>query len=580
MRSRFATLLILLSLGLIACGQPAAPRGEPQQPASDGGAPPAQRGRTLVMGARSELPSLAGKPLQLVGISSATVTRLFNAGLALLDDRGNPHPYLAEQLPQLNTDTWRVFPDGRMETTYRLRSGLTWHDGRELTADDFVFSWQLYSVPELGHAGSPPIALLDDVTAADARTVVFRWKSLYADAGALEARGSTGAPTFPPLPRHVFEAGFRQGNWDAFVSHPGWSTDYVGLGPYRLERWESGSFVEAAAFAGHALGRPMIERIRVLFIPDFNTTVTNMLAGEVHVSVDDSIRFQQGMVLKREWAPRNTGSVLVYPALWRWIHVQQRPEYASPRSLLDARVRKALAHGIDKGALSDALFESEGIMTETPVPPIVEYFAQVDAAAAKYPYDPRRVEQLMGEVGYSKGGDGVYAHPALGRFTAEFGTFQSPQNESEMAIVTATWRQLGFDMKEIVYPAVQARDYQLRNIYASFIAASGPPGERTLVEHKSAEIPTPANRWNGSNRGGWSNPEFDRLADAFDATLDRAQRGQLVVQMARIFSEDAAVLSLYFNPSITAHVAALRGPTIVAPTIDVGWNVHEWQWAP
>jgi ABC-type transport system substrate-binding protein len=303
-----------------------------------------------------------------------------------------------------------------------------------------------------------------------------------------------------------------------------------------------------------------------------------MLAGEIHISVDDSIRFQQGMVIKREWASRNLGTVLVYPALWRWIHVQQRPEYASPRSLMDARVRKAFASGIDKQALSETLFEGEGIMTETPVIPIMEYYPQVDAASAKYPYDPRRVEQLMTEVGYSKASDGVYSHPSLGRFVAEFGTFQSAQNESEMAIVTSVWRQLGFDLKEIVYPAVQARDYQLRNTYASFIAASGPPGDRTLVEHKSSEIPTPQNRWNGSNRGAWFNADFDRLADAFDATLDRKERGQLVVQMARIFSEDAAVLSLYFNPSVTAYVAALRGPAIVAPTTDLSWNVHEWSW--
>jgi peptide/nickel transport system substrate-binding protein len=514
----------------------------------------------------------------VLGISSASVTRLFNAGLALIDDRGHPQPYLAERLPQLNTDSWKVLPDGRMETTYVLRPSVTWHDGRELTADDFVFSWQLYTMPEFGHAASPPISLLDDVTAPDARTVVFRWKNLYADAGALEAHGSTGAPAFPALPRHILESAFRQSSSEAFVAHPAWSTEYVGLGPYRLDRWESGSFVEAVAFDRHVLGRPKIERIRVVFIPDFNTTVTNMLAGEVHVNVDDSLRFQQGMVLKREWLPRNIGTVLIYPGLWRWIQVQQRPEYANPRALMDARVRNAFAHGIDKQALSETLFENEGIMTESPVPPNVEYFAPADAASAKYAYDPRRVEQLMAEVGYAKGGDGVYSHPQSGRFGAEFGTFQSPQNESEMAIVTSTWRQLGFDLKEVVYPAVQARDYQLRNTNPAFIAASGPTGERTLVEHRSSEIPRPENRWNGANRGGWSNSEFDRFADAFDATLDRTQRGQLVVQMARIFSEEAAVLSLYFNPSITAYVAALRGPAIVAPTSDVAWNIHEWSW--
>ena len=54
----------------------------------------------------------------------------------LLNERALPVPYLATALPQLETDTWRVLPDGRMETTFVLRPGLTWHDGEPLTAED------------------------------------------------------------------------------------------------------------------------------------------------------------------------------------------------------------------------------------------------------------------------------------------------------------------------------------------------------------------------------------------------------------------------------------------------------------
>ncbi len=572
-------LWLVTLLAVVACTQPAAPRDVGSgQSGSGSPAAPVQRARTLVMGARSELPSLAAKPLTVLGLTNGTTSRLFNAGLALLDARGAPMPYLAESLPQLNSDSWHVFPDGRMETTYRLKPNLTWHDGRPLTADDFVFSFQVYNTPEFGQAASPPISLLDDVVAVDPRTILFRWKSLYPDAGELQARGASSAPVFPAVPRHVFENAFLQGQTEAFLAHPGWSTEFVGLGPYKLDRWESGSFLEGVAFDGHVLGRPKIERVRVMFIPDFNTTVSNLLAGEIHITIDDSIRFQQGMVVKHDWAGRNAGTVLVYPALWRWIHVQQRAEYANPRTLLDTRVRRSLIYGVDKQALSEALFEGEGIMTETPIAPNADYYPQVDAASTKYPYDPRRTEQLMADVGYAKGSDGVFSHPSAGRFTAEFGTFQSPQNENEMHIVADSWRQIGYDIKEVVYPAVQARDYQLRNTYQSFIAASGAAGDRTLVEHKSAELPRLENRWNGSNRGGWSNPEFDRLADIFDATLDRAQRAQLLVQMARVFTDDAAVISLYFNPTTTAFVTGLRGPTPVVPTNDVSWNVHEWVW--
>src|SRR5947199_10653182 len=80
--------------------------------------------RTLVVAHRYEPAVLAPKALGSNG--PLTTTRLFNAALAEFDHKGLPRPYLAEALPQLNTDTWQITPDGRMETTYRLRSGLTW----------------------------------------------------------------------------------------------------------------------------------------------------------------------------------------------------------------------------------------------------------------------------------------------------------------------------------------------------------------------------------------------------------------------------------------------------------------------
>src|SRR5438093_11758860 len=82
--------------------------------------------RTLTVLNRAEYATLAPKVLQSNGPLSTT--RLFNAALSLIDDTGLPRPYLAEALPQLNTDAWRVFPDGRMETTYRLHDNLIWQD--------------------------------------------------------------------------------------------------------------------------------------------------------------------------------------------------------------------------------------------------------------------------------------------------------------------------------------------------------------------------------------------------------------------------------------------------------------------
>ena len=579
---RFGRLMPLLALVLLAaCASPAAqPSATPNTGGGNAPAPAPRINRTLVMAGRSESPTLASRPLRTFGLSSTTVSRIFNAGLTLKDGEGNYLPYLAESLPQLNTDSWKVFPGGRMETTYRLRPNLVWHDGAPLVADDFVYAFQLYTTPEIGLGSLAPIGMMDEVLAPDDGTLVIRWKLAYADAGNLEVGNAGPAnPTgFPPLPRRLLEPLLQPGNADAFVAHPFWSTEYVGAGPYRIDRWEPGSYFEAVAFDQHVLGKPKIERIRMRFIPDFNTSVANMLSGEAHITVDDSIRFQQALVLRREWEPRRAGTVLVYPALWRWIYFQQRPELTRPVTLLDTRVRKALAHTVDKDALNDALFEGEGILTETPVPPTSAAYADVDKLVVKYPYDVRRAEQLLGEAGYARGGDNAWTHPTAGRFAFEMTTFQSPQNENEMHIVAAGWRQVGIDVAELVWAANLSSDAQMRNVHPSLSATGGQSGEIRLIEHTTATVPTAQNRWQGTNRGGWTNPEFDRLAEQFNVTLDRRERSTLLGQMARVFSDEAAVISLYFNPTTTAFVSMLKGPKPAIPDGTMSWDIHEWEW--
>src|SRR5206468_2197501 len=117
--------------------------------------------------------------------------------------------------PRLNTDSWRMEPGGGMETTYRLKPNVTWHDGLPLDADDFVFAWQVYATPELGLASSPPFNQIDEATAPDASTLIIHWRRPFAQAGAL-------AEQLPPLPKHVLERSFQAGQMDVFATQPFW----------------------------------------------------------------------------------------------------------------------------------------------------------------------------------------------------------------------------------------------------------------------------------------------------------------------------------------------------------------------
>src|SRR5205814_3133356 len=143
----------------------------------------------------------------------------------------------------------------------RLKPGLSWHDGAPLTSDDFVFAWQLYGRPELGLVRRLPMDVLDSIAAVDERTFVTRWKRAYPDAGTLTDRNAE----FPALPRHLLKQQFDDASMDGGINHAYWNRDFVGLGPYRLDRWELGAFIEASAFGGHVGGPPRISRIRLLF---------------------------------------------------------------------------------------------------------------------------------------------------------------------------------------------------------------------------------------------------------------------------------------------------------------------------
>lgn len=258
--------------------------------------------------------------------------------------------------------------------------------------------------------------------------------------------------------------------------------------------------------------------------------------------------------------------------------VQLRPELLATPGLADVRVRKALALTMDKDGLNQVLFEGQGIMSDVPfIPNTVDYYASIEPAATKYPFDPNQAQALLTQAGYTRGSDGVWASPTAGRLAFGLTTTPSSQNETELSILGAGWRQVGLQVNESVVPTAQAQDGQVRSNFPGLFTISVPLGEETLASINTAGIARPENRWTGRNRGGWSNPEFDRISDMFRTTLDQQQRVQLIAQMVRIFSDDLPVLPLYFNPIPVAHVAALRGPQNVAPASAIAWNVYQWE---
>jgi peptide/nickel transport system substrate-binding protein len=552
-----------------ACG-PASPPS--QQAASSRQAAQSSPRRTLVIIARGEPPTIAAKSLQPYSGSLAAPIRLFNATLDYLDEREVPQPQLAEAIPQLNTESWRIAPDGRMETTWQLRPNLTWHDGAPLTAEDFVFAWRVFATPELGAAGSLPIGPMAEVAAPDPRTVVIRWHYPYADANALDLG-------FQPLPRHILESAFQDLDPQAIVNHPFWTQDYVGLGPFRIEQWQPGTSIDGVAFAGHALGRPKIDRISVKFMSDANAVMASVMSGEAHFVSDFILWYEEAYALQQEWPVRGSaGAVLYAPVLLRPTGIQFRPEYVNPRSLLDVRVRRAIAHGIDGPSAVEVTTGGKGLLTSSMTSPAASYYPVIDRTLVKYPYDPRLSQRYLEEAGLVRGADGFYAHGDGEPFRLEVVTDGGSSNERQNTIFVDSLRRTGIDAYSKVIPVAQLRDSEARNKHPAL--NTGGVGSRPFSGFVSSAVPRPENRWSGNNRGGWTHPEVDRLWDAYLRTPSSSERAQQIADMERILSEDVGLIPVMLDIVTNVAAASLQGP-IQRTTPDAGsgiLKVWTWEW--
>ncbi|MEA2640262.1 MAG: peptide/nickel transport system substrate-binding protein [Chloroflexota bacterium] len=555
------------ALLLAACTSGPAATG----PAPGTGAPIAvvEPARTLTIAMRDEPSALPFRALTFGGGSPSAQGFLFHAGLALADERGVPQPQLAADLPQLNTDSWQLLPDGRMQTTYHLRPGLVWHDGTPLTAGDFVLGWHVYSTPGFG-AEDRPLTFMDGVTAPDDQTVVIHWKQSFPDAGATlyERHG------FAPLPQHILARPFAEQSSDSFAANPWWTTAFVGLGPYRLVHWEPGAYIEGAAFEGYVFGRPHIDRVKLVWISDANTAVTHLLSGTVDFATDDAIGFEQSLLLKREWGDQG-GKLLLTPSQTQMMQAQFRPEYTLP-ALNDPRVRQAILTATDRQAVVEGVLNGEPAVADTLVSTQLEFYPALAQVLTTYPYDPAHAGELMRAAGLTKDATGFYADSSGAHFSPELWAVAAAPSDKIAAIVTDSWRRAGIDATQRLITPAQFQDRELNTTFRGYrLVAKQAQGDSAFTAFASSYIGTAANRWMGTNYGGYSNREFDRLTQLYQTSLDRAEHNQAGVAGMQLLSQEVPGFALYYSYRVSAEGAGLTGPR--AGTQEA-WNIHEWQW--
>jgi peptide/nickel transport system substrate-binding protein len=339
-----------------------------------------------------------------------------------------------------------------------------------------------------------------------------------------------------------------------------------------------GSQIAGIAFEGHALGKPRIGRVLVRIFNDENTTLTNVLAGEIDVTVNLALRFDHGVVLKNDWQSRGAGTVISQPGSNSASVVQFRPEHQKTRGLLDVRVRRAVAHAIDKQSVNEGVFDGQGYPVDTLMSPRMPYFADLDRAITKYPYDPRRTADLMAEAGYIRDADGIFVSSTGERFKPDFWVTAGAQYERHQAIIVEAWKRAGIDSEPYALPLVAGRNNETRATFPGLTQIGGGSTEDSVMKNfLTSQIGSASNAWRGSNRGAWSRPEFDQLWDSYTVTLEKPERTRQIIAMAKLISEDVPGYPLYANVDIRAKAAPLHANIVEVPTSTPSWNVYEWE---
>ena len=493
------------------------------------------------------------------------VELLISPGLGITDDKGVLRPVLAEAVPSVENGLWQVFPDGRMETTWKVRPGARWHDGTPVTSADAVFSAAVEQDREIPMRRDAGYSSVESVDAPDPQTVTVRWRRSYIQADQLFKA--------PLLPRHLLERAYLE-NRAGFVQSSYFTDDFVGSGPYRVKEFVVGNHITLQRTPEYVLGRPKLDEIEVRIVADPNTMIANVLANAVDLTLGRGLSLEQAIQTRDQW---RDGKIDV--SFTSWIVIYPQFINPSPAVVTNLQFRRALLHAIDRQQMAESLQAGLVSVAHTFLHPNEPEYRDVERSIVRYDYDLRQTAQLMEGLGYTRGADGGYRDAAGQRLSVELRT--SPEQDIQQKSVLSVgdhWQRAGIAVEPVIMAAQRTRDREYVQTFPSFMLYRKPNDPNALlVRLTSDQAPLPQNDFVGRNHPRYMNPEFDAQIGSYFQTISRSDRTQILAQIVKHTTENLVLMGLFYDTeplfighrliNVTAARAAASTPV---------WNILEW----
>ena len=568
------SLVILASMMLAACGggaEPAAPA--PEEPAAPAPAEPAEPAAPAPE--EPAAPTFSGtvtitfvqepdnlNPLYTSMYFSQITRELWLKGLWNFDENANPVPVLAKEIPSL--ENGGLSADGKT-ITIKLRDDTTWSDGEPVTADDFVFTYDMIMSDQNVPQGRYPYEeYVTSVTAPDSTTLVVTFSEPFA--------AWLTTIFMYVLPQHILQPVFEA---DGTIDNAEWNRNpTVGVGPFVLSEWETGSHLAFKANPNW-IAPPKIEQVFIRIVPDDAAQEAAILAGDtdfgVFLSSDQIEKLEADGTVKV--VPLASG----YNEAW---FVNVNPDTARP-FMLDVNVRKAIALATDRFTIvKDLLVESINPVNVTywdTSPPYQTNTLQ------PYPYDPEQAKQLLDAAGWvDSNGDGTRDKDGV-ELVVRYITNQRELRKNVQAVVQQQWSLVGIGAELVNYSS---------DVYWNGYNDGGPQaqGLYDIAEFSSVQnaFPDPdassgwvcdqiasADKPDGANWQGYCNPELDALMVKQATTLDPKVRRELYDQIQQIIYDDYVYIGMWKDPDLWS--INNRVKNVKLSGVFPFWNVQEWE---
>lgn len=345
----------------------------------------------LTGGALAQTPQNGGTLTAIVQPEPVTLTSAINTAAPTGFISGNvfdglvdygtdltPRPALAER--------WEVAPDG-LSITFHLRKGVTWHDGHPFTAADV--KWTLENVWKTIHPrNQATFGRVTQVETPDDQTVILRLSE--PSLAILSSVNSNGAQI---LPKHLYEG-------TDILNNPH-NLKPVGTGAYVFKEWSKGNHIILERNPNYwDKGKPHIDRIVFKVIPDAAARAAALEKGDVQYAVFSPVPLKDAERLGKlpNLKIETRGYEWISP--WLFFDLNVDNQY-----LKDVRVRRAIAHALDRKAIANIVWYGFATPAISPVPSTLGAFH--DANVPQYEFDTKKAEALLDEAGFKRGPNGV-----------------------------------------------------------------------------------------------------------------------------------------------------------------------------